>query len=511
MMKLFIPQIDRWICFLLVTAMPFSWACSDGSVDGDVGGDGDGDSPIADGGDSDVDGGENSEPCNVSYPDHTVGIKICDPRAQPGYTFFSPLGVDETYLIDLTGHVLHSWLSDYGPGNSVYLEEDGSILRSENPGPAEGSSLQAGGEGGRVVERAWDGTLNWEYEYNSTSVRQHHDVERLPNGNVLLIAWELKTAEQAIAAGRDPGKLMDNELWPDHIIEVDPSSDAIVWEWHVWDHLIQDFDPTKANYGVVADHPERIDINFTGQNGPNSGKADFNHFNSVDYNAELDQILISSHNQHEVWIIDHSTTTEEAASHSGGQSGRGGDLLFRWGNPRAYGAGVQADQQLGGQHDARWIEAGHPGEGNILIFNNGTHENHSSVIEITPPEMMNGTYSMDGATWGPNAPTWNYEANPTSEFFADHISGAQRLENGNTLICDGPAGRFFEVTSGGEVVWDYINPMTKDGPLSQGDMTSSRPGTGPGTQVFRVWRYPANYPAFDGRELIAGETLELGD
>ncbi len=105
-----------------------------------------------------------------------------------------------------------------------------------------------------------------------------------------MIAWEYKTATESIAAGRNPDLLHDGELWPDHIIEVEPTGTSggdIVWEWHVWDHLIQDYDSTKENYGVVADHPELIDINFGGR------QVDFNHINSIDYNDEFDQILLS--------------------------------------------------------------------------------------------------------------------------------------------------------------------------------------------------------------------------
>ena len=98
--------------------------------------------------------------------------------------------------------------------------------------------------------------------------------------------------------------------------------------------------------------------------------ADWNHVNSVQYNAELDQIILSSHNQNEIWIIDHSTTVEEASGHTGGVYGKGGDFLYRWGNPSIYGRGTSNDTKLGGQHDAHWIANGLPGAGNILIFNN---------------------------------------------------------------------------------------------------------------------------------------------
>src|SRR5205823_7110527 len=152
----------------------------------------------------------------------------------------------------------------------------------------------------------------------------------------------------------------------------------VVWEWLIWDHLIQDHDSSKANYGDVAKHPERIDLNFgegeglaplfaqkdgldklrsigyvrspPGRNQPyNPG---WTHLNSVAYNPELDQIVLSALGFSEVWIIDHSTTTAEAAGHSGGRRGKGGGLLYRWGNPRAYRAGSNTDQQLFGQHAA---------------------------------------------------------------------------------------------------------------------------------------------------------------
>ena len=167
--------------------------------------------------------------------------------------------------------------------------------------------------------------------YNSETYHQHHDIEPLPNGNILILGWELKTGEEAISKGRDPLLLEDGELWPEHIVEIEPDGDGgnIVWEWHLWDHLIQDFDSSLVNYGVVSEHPELMNINYMGP-GQNSsgGKADWIHANSIDYNEELDQIIISSRALSEFWIIDHSTTKEEAASSSGGNAGMGGDILY---------------------------------------------------------------------------------------------------------------------------------------------------------------------------------------
>ena len=395
-----------------------------------------------------------------------------------GYTLFSPLGSTTTYLIDNDGAIVHSWSSGYRPGLSVYLLEDSTLLRSAN---TEDITFNVGGAGGRVERLSWNGTLQWEFEYRSDQYRLHHDIEILPNGNVLMIAWEIKTEAEAIAAGRNPSLLGAGELWPDHVIEVEPtgaSAGNIVWEWLVWDHLIQDYDETRGNYGNVGDHPERIDLNYARNPG-----ADWNHINAIDYDADLDQIVLSVHGFSEIWVIDHSTTTVEAAGHTGGYSGKGGDLLYRWGNPQTYDSGNATDQQLFVQHDAKWIETGLPGEGHILIFNNGQGRpsaNYSSVDEIAPPISPDGSYVLTtGAAYGPAAPVWSYTATPLADFYAENISGAQRLPNGNTLICQGPDGLFFEVTASGEKVWEY-------------DYAGG---------VFRVDRYSPDYAGFDGTEL----------
>jgi len=371
--------------------------------------------------------------------------------------------------MDSEGNAIHTWESSYRPGNSVYLLENGDLLRT---GTTQADDFTTGGAGGVVEILDADSNVTWEFTTSSRGVRLHHDVEMLPNGNILMIAWETKTADEAISAGRDSSLLTDGELWPDHIIEVDASGD-IVWEWHVWDHLVQDYDASQVNYGVVADHPELININF-GQSGRQSGGADWLHTNSIDYNADLDQILLSVHNTSEIWIIDHSTTTAEAASHSGGNSGMGGDLLYRWGNPQAYDAGSANDQQLFSQHDATWIDEGYPGEGNILIFNNGIGRDYSSVDEIVPPINVDGSYALaNGSAYAPTSTTWTYVTENLSDFYAERISGAQRLENGNTLICEGTNGCFFEVTPDREIVWEY-------------QLRNAH--------VFRVVRYTSDYP-----------------
>ncbi|MCP3915293.1 MAG: arylsulfotransferase (ASST) [bacterium] len=371
-----------------------------------------------------------------------------------GVTLFQPNNSTSARLIDNDGSVVHTWPGTARPGLSVYLLEDGNLLRTRR------LVNGTGGSGGGVEEVEWDGTVVWSFDYANADHLQHHDIEMLPNGNILMIAWEYLTRQDAIAAGRNPALIQGQAFAPDHIIEVrptGPTSGEIVWEWHVWDHLVQDFDPAVTNYGVVADHPELIDVNYP----PDPVNTDWNHSNGIDYNADLDQIILSARSNSEFWVIDHSTTTAEAAGHTGGHSGKGGDLLYRWGNPAAYDAGTVQDQQLFSQHNAHWIPEGLPGAGNILVFNNGLGRpagTYSTVDEIVPPVDAQGNYALTpGGAYGPAQPVWIYTAPIPTSFFSSNVSGAQRLPNGNTLICEGAPGRFFEVTSASQTVWTHIH------------------------------------------------------
>ena len=429
----------------------------------------------------------------------TIGLlDFQQEEAGSGYTLFSPNQSTETYLIDIYGREINSWSSGTTPGMLAYLLEDGTLLRA-------GNDAAGIGAGGLIEKYDWEGNLIWQYDYSTMDYLQHHDIEPLPDGNVLLLAWEYRTEAEAIAAGRNPALIGDGEVWPEHIVEVrqtGPFSGEIIWEWHAWDHLIQDFDSTKANYGVVAEHPELIDVNFPGTSGD-----DWLHANALEYNAELDQIVISIHQFGELWVIDHSTTTAEAASHNGGSSGMGGDLIYRWGNPLAYDAGDASDQQLFNQHDTQWIKSGLPGAGNLLIFNNGNTRpegKYSSIVEIVSPVDQNGDYPTlsPGQAYAPAAPTWTYVAPVPTDFYAGAMSGVQRLPSGNTLICHALQGRFFEISPAGDVVWEYRNPVNSLGPLAQGSSPS-------GTAAFRCLRYQADYSGLAGKDLTPGGQLEV--
>jgi hypothetical protein len=434
---------------------------------------------------------------------HTLGVFINEEEAFPGYTLFAADRYTDVYLIDNEGRLVNSWPGTYEPALSVYLLENGDLLRTVEIPVV--TPFTAGGAGGRVEKYDWDGTLLWTYDYASDFYLQHHDIEPLPNGNVLINAWEYKTKAEAVAAGRDPGQLTQNELWPDHVIEVEPTlplGGNIVWEWHAWDHLIQDFDPSKANYGVVEDHPELVDINWVAQ----KANADWNHVNAVAYHEAFDQIILTPRKFSEIWVIDHSTTTAEAAGHTGGARGKGGDLLYRWGNPLAYKRGVADDATLFKPHDGRWIPPGLPGGENMLIFNNGNNRpsgKASSVDEFVPASDTFGDYPTlsAGETYGPTSLAWTYFDPVPGNFYADTKSGAQRLPNGNTLICNSPEGTFFEINAKGETVWKYVNPVHGKGPRPQGTIPTNN-------YAFRATKFPADYAGFSGQDLTPGAPLE---
>jgi hypothetical protein len=469
-------------------------------------------------------------------PQRSVSVNA--EQAYQGYTLIAPMRSKSTYLVDMTGRIVNTWESDTTPALVPYLLDNGHLLR---PGAADSGFLSPG-FGGRVQEFDWNGKLLWDFAFQGENQHPHHDIKRLPNGNVLMIISDRKNAAEALAAGRNP-ELIREVLNADAIIEVKPTGPTtgeIVWEWHVWDHLVQDHDKTKNNYGDVSARPERVDINYAdfvfGLGGKSLNKkdldqlrslgyignspeaddkplpanlfSDWTHFNSVAYNAALDQILISVHSFSELWIIDHSTTTAEAGSSQGGRYGKGGDLLYRCGNPRAYRSGTNVDQRFFRQHNAYWIEKGLPGEGHVLIFNNGLKRpdgQYSSVDELVLPASPDGTYEREpDLPFTPPELVWTYTAPAKTDFFDPFISGAQRLPNGNTLICSGTKSIVFEVTPDKETVWRFSNPNTGVSGFLRTILGRNALAGG----LFRAYRYGLESPAVKDRELRPGRRVE---
>jgi len=400
-----------------------------------------------------------------------------------GYTLFTPGsgggggGGATTYLKDNNLNNIRTWSHSNGAASMPYLipgDEPGwenTLLiypyRVNNP------TMESGGVGGAFESLTWDGDFVWGYILSNTNYQHHHDVEPLPNGNVLMIAWEKKTATEAYSAGRTSlnGNSL-NQMWSEAIFEIQYDGSGggdVVWEWHLWDHLIQDVDPGDDNYGVVFDHPELFDINLGnigGGGGPGGANADWVHLNAISYNADFDQIVISNHHHDEIFIIDHGTTTEEAAGHSGGNYGKGGDFLYRWGNPQNYDRGNNSYHVIGSQHSINWIPEGSPGAGNFILFNNEGNE----ALEFAPPVDENGNYFLEeGQPFGPSSETW------TSPYMSTPMQGgAFRLPNGNSLITDCDDAVIKEFTESGTTVWSYTH-------------------SGNNANIARAQKYPLDY------------------
>lgn len=439
----------------------------------------------------------------INGQNNTVGTILNEGGAYDGYTLFSPGGNKTVYLINNDGRIVHQWETEYSPGMAVYLQEDGSLYRA---GKVSNMSINGGGAGGNLKKYNWSGDVMWSYTISDEFSRAHHDFEVLPNGNILMLVWEKYELEEVLENGRNFDKLSGDKLFVESIVEIEPTSRTtgnVVWEWHAWDHLVQDFDETKLNYGVIADNPGKIDLNYTEVNREG---GDWQHANSISYNADLDQIMLSVLNFDEIWIIDHKTTTEEA-------KGEKGELLFRWGNPRTYGAGTVDDQMLFAQHDAHWIAPGLPDEGKIMIFNNGRDRpdgEYTSVVKIEPTIAEDGTYQkIEENPYLPSTFFYEYMADEPTDLYAWYISGAQQLPNGHLLICDGTHGTFIEIDENEEEVWKYVNPIVLGGFVKEQGELPLDSRDGPTNPVFRATKYGKNFAAFENKDLTPGSFIEL--
>ena len=422
-----------------------------------------------------------SAPTDAPTPRATETL-VNEAKAFEGYTLYAPLRSGLVYLIDNQGAIIHEWALEPGLVLAKLLD-NGNLLATNNK------------------EYDPDGNLVWDY-----AIPQHHDLLKMPNGNALILSRTSISREEAIAQGANPDYLECPALLGPRIVEVRPTGPRdgeIVWEWSVFDHLIQDFDPEQANYGVVEEHPELVDVNFALDTNPPCAEgrvsgAVWLHANALDYNAELDQIMLTIRRFSEIWIIDHSASRGEAAGHIGGNGGKGGDLLYRWGNPRAYRGGWWFHQRLVRPHAAHWIPTGLPGAGNVLLFNNGDELNerleraYSSVDEIALPSdgynyrLTPDAYRPGVPAYGPDEYVWTYVADPPESFYSAAMSGAQRLPNGNTLIANSRGMRMFEVSATGETVWEFAID----------------------SELYRSYRYAPDHPGV--KALLAHEQTSRG-
>ena len=447
--------------------------------------------------------------CLQGNGQNTVGVLeyTSEEKYSPGYNLIYPHLQSDVFLLNSCGQIVHQWEGPegYRNHNTAYVLENGDLVRTLRRDDGFAFIWEVSGE--TLVEcRSWDNELKWSFPLLNESSRLHHDVEPTPYGTVFLISWDHYSVEEAITQGRDSDLFTQPAFSPDKIIEYDPVLDSIIWEWRAWDHLIQDRDPAMPNYGIVKDNPGRININWEN----NAGLADWMHVNSIDYNTELDQIMINVPTFNEIWIIDHSTTTEEAKTSEGGNSGMGGDLLWRWGNPQVYDRGDETDQKLFFQHDALWsqdfLNSDAEDLGSISIFNNQKEFGHSHIGMIRPVfDSVDYRYELrTDSTYFPNDFYYEWSHPDPNVIYSPGQSSVQVLPNGNKLICSGRNGTAVELTEEEEIIWKYKTPYFNGIRIEQG--RELNPGN---NTTFRLRRYPEDYVAFEDKELEPIEYLEL--
>jgi hypothetical protein len=450
--------------------------------------------------------------------------------AYSGYTLFA--GNGKTYLVDMEGHIIRTW----NIGTNPRLSETGTIVDATKPDPSGFSGWQ---------ELDWNGNVIWSYTEKRTGYAPHHDFKKIWNKKLgaytfLYIANKTVTQQQCLDAGCNPANTnLYKTAQMDAIVEVDLTGN-VIWEWWFFDHTVQDLDATKSTYGIVSKTPGRIDLNLPGR----PVKSDWLHCNSLDFNEDLDQIVTNSV-QGEFYVIDHGNTF---VANNPTESIRlaattAGDFLYRFGDPARYDQGdppsiledwtnsTSGNKQIGGAHDIQWIRKGLTGAGNFLIFNNGEylfeHTPQSYVFEINPYLNSAGITTTsyvnppDAGYINYTAPNkdqmkqtkkqskqivWSYSSKNSVNFYSTIGSSAQRLPNGNTFICSMNSGHFFEVTSSGDVVWEYISPCTRDG--IKKIITDNYPTY---NAAFRAYRYAADYAGLKGRDLTAGKTITSFD
>lgn len=373
-----------------------------------------------------------------------------------GYTILTTKG-NQTILIDMNGNVVKHW------ENLCDEEHPAKIL----PG---GYAMGATGARGRLYEHEdsndlsivdWDGNIVW----TSPKAGMHHDFQR--EGNP--VGYYVPGMDPLIGSGKTlilshkvvkNKRISDKPLYDDFIFEVDHDG-KVIFEWLASDHIKemgfdQDARTTMYRYpnyvmtrtkGVVGG--DWIHINSASWLGPNKW------FDAGDERFHPDNIIYDGRQTNTTGIISRKT----------------GKIVWHLGPDFTASRALKKIKPTIGLHHAHMIPRGLPGEGNILIFDNGGYggygppnagaptglndarRDYSRVIEIDPIKLKI---------------VWEYSANKAGfrdkyKFYSDYISSAQRLPNGNTLITEGSLGRIFEVTAGSkkekpETVWEYISP-----------------------------------------------------
>ncbi len=399
------------------------------------------------------------------------GVLLNSPEAIPGYVLALSGSSGGTYLMNNCGEIVHRWSQVTAADFHPKLLPNGHLIYNR---------LNV------IYELDWDGTVLKEIPCPDPDLEFVYEVIKKPNGNYLTVARRDFSTQNFTEIGFDTDNFFNFTII-DEIVEIDSITEQIVWQWNIGDHVIQERDSTAPNYGVVAEHPELLDLDAI-----SDFDWDFTEsfmINSFDYNPTLNQVAVSVRKMSEIAFIDQSTTTAEASGHTGGDYGKGGDIIFRWGNPQNYGHGTMDNRHLYYQHNPRWITEG-PDIGKMTAFSNGLNrpgtdyfDGYSTVPIFDPTMDADGRYILDTSFgYGPNLPEKVYSGDLVgSEFYSGYLSGAHPFPNRNVYITVGIKGRLIELNEAGEIVWEFVYPGN----------------FGP----YRTEKYSLDYPAFDNRDL----------
>ena len=357
---------------------------------------------------------------------HPVGLIHYSPQqCYRGYNLpTNARGSNDAFLMDMEGRICHRWHSEEGIGYAHLLPYGNLLIRTAPPSDA-GGAENIGGSSAAILELDWDSNVVWEYR----NPLVHHDYERLPNGNTLVLLFENLSSDLTsrirggIAGDSDP-----ESMFGDQIQEIAPDG-SVVYEWKAWEHLDPEGDPIC----------------------PLENRVEWTHGNSLKTTPEGD-LIVSYRLISTVGIVDKAS----------------GDFKWKWG-----------PGHISHPHHPTYLD-----NCNILLFDNGFHRSqgtYSRVIEVNP-----ATSEI----------VWEFRGQPSISFYSQATSSAERLPNGNTMICEGTPGRMFEVTANKEIVWEYINPFFTQG----APQASGAPGESINS-LFRAHRYGPDFPAFKGRDL----------
>ena len=372
-----------------------------------------------------------------------------------------------TFLIDQCGQIVNTW-SAWNIDYHAKLTDEGNIYYLDN---------------GKIYERDWEDNIVVEIEHNVTGLRLVYDIVKMKNGNYLVnCRWSISSSEIE-ELGWDENLGGFNLI--DGIVEINPEGE-VVWSWNIKEHTVQDQIEDATNFGSVEDNPQLMNIRAISDFDWKFGEAFM--FNGIDYNEELDLILISVRKMSEFIIIDHSTTTEEAASNIGGDYDKGGDILYRWGNPKNYQPNTIVERQLFYQHNPNWIKYGDH-EGSIIVFNNGLSTNTgSSVIIVNPDTDDDGNFIMIDSTFSPTTPERKIDSEKFDSKSSGYTSGAKVMENGNIYITSGNWDQFIEITPDDEIAWNY-------------KLEGNR-------YTYRTEKYPPSHPGLADKDFSVEGTIE---